>query len=198
MTAETFLALLLFAFVASATPGPNNVMLLSSGVNFGVARTVPHMAGVTLGFALMIALVGFGVAGLFTAWPEARLVLTVISVGYLLWLAWKIATAAPPAGGVKAGARPLTFLQAAGFQWVNPKGWTAALTANALYAPGADLPSVLMVAGAFLLVSVPSVLVWTVMGRGLRRFLAERRRLRIFNAVMALTLVATLYPVLFG
>lgn len=198
MPADTILAVLIFAFVASATPGPNNVMLLSSGVNFGVARTVPHMAGVTLGFALMIALVGFGVAGLFTAWPEARQVLTVVSVGYLLWLAWKIATAAPPSDTVKAGARPLTFLQAAGFQWVNPKGWTAALTANALYAPGADLPSVLMVAGAFLVVSVPSVLIWTVMGRGLRRFLADRRRLRIFNTVMAVTLVATLYPVLFG
>ena len=198
MPADTILAVLIFAFVASATPGPNNVMLLSSGVNFGVARTVPHMAGVTLGFALMIALVGFGVAGLFTAWPEARQVLTVVSVGYLLWLAWKIATAAPPSEGVKAGARPLTFLQAAGFQWVNPKGWTAALTANALYAPGADLPSVLMVAGAFLVVSVPSVLIWTVMGRGLRRFLADRRRLRVFNTVMAVTLVATLYPVLFG
>lgn len=198
MPADTILAVLIFAFVASATPGPNNVMLLSSGVNFGVARTVPHMAGVTLGFALMIALVGFGVAGLFTAWPEARQVLTVVSVGYLLWLAWKIATAAPPSDTVKAGARPLTFLQAAGFQWVNPKGWTAALTANALYAPGADLPSVLMVAGAFLVVSVPSVLIWTVMGRGLRRFLADRRRLRVFNTVMAVTLVATLYPVLFG
>ena len=198
MPADTILAVLIFAFVASATPGPNNVMLLSSGVNFGVARTVPHMAGVTLGFALMIALVGFGVAGLFTAWPEARQVLTVVSVGYLLWLAWKIATAAPPSDMVKAGARPLTFLQAAGFQWVNPKGWTAALTANALYAPGADLPSVLMVAGAFLVVSVPSVLIWTVMGRGLRRFLADRRRLRVFNTVMAVTLVATLYPVLFG
>lgn len=198
MPADTILAVLIFAFVASATPGPNNVMLLSSGVNFGVARTVPHMAGVTLGFALMIALVGFGVAGLFTAWPEARQVLTVVSVGYLLWLAWKIATAAPPSGEVKAGARPLTFLQAAGFQWVNPKGWAAALTANALYAPGADLPSVLMVAGAFLVVSVPSVLIWTVMGRGLRRFLADRRRLRVFNTVMAVTLVATLYPVLFG
>lgn len=198
MPADTILAVLIFAFVASATPGPNNVMLLSSGVNFGVARTVPHMAGVTLGFALMIALVGFGVAGLFTAWPEARQVLTVVPVGYLLWLAWKIATAAPPSDTVKAGARPLTFLQAAGFQWVNPKGWTAALTANALYAPGADLPSVLMVAGAFLVVSVPSVLIWTVMGRGLRRFLADRRRLRVFNTVMAVTLVATLYPVLFG
>jgi Putative threonine efflux protein len=198
MPLDTFLALLTFAFVASMTPGPNNVMLLSSGVNFGVARTVPHMAGVTLGFALMIGLVGLGVAGLFTAWPPARRVLTVVSVVYLLWLAWKIATAAPPSGEVSAGARPLSFLQAAGFQWVNPKGWTAALTANALYAPGSDLPSVLLVAGAFLIVSVPSVVVWTVLGRGLRNFLQDRVRLRVFNGIMAVTLVATLYPVLFG
>ncbi|MBN8290414.1 LysE family translocator [Rhodobacter sp. NTK016B] len=198
MPLDTFLALLTFAFVASMTPGPNNVMLLSSGVNFGVARTVPHMAGITLGFSLMIGLVGLGVAGLFTAWPPARMVLTWVSVAYLLWLAWKIARSAPPSGTVEAGARPLTFLQAAGFQWVNPKGWTAALTANALYAPGSDLPSVVIVVGAFAMVSVLSVSVWTVLGRGLRTFLQDRRRLRVFNTVMALTLIASLYPVLFG
>ncbi|PWE29094.1 hypothetical protein C4N9_09775 [Pararhodobacter marinus] len=198
MPFDTFLALLTFAFVASMTPGPNNVMLLSSGVNFGVARTVPHMAGITLGFSLMIGLVGLGVAGLFTAWPPARAVLTWVSVAYLLWLAWKIARSAPPSGAVAAGARPLTFLQAAGFQWVNPKGWTAALTANALYAPGSDLPSVALVVAAFAAVSVLSVTVWTVLGRGLRAFLQDRRRLRVFNIVMALTLVASLFPVLFG
>lgn len=198
MAPEIFLALLTFAFVAAMTPGPNNVMLLASGVNFGVARTVPHMAGVTLGFVVMIALVGLGVAGLFTAWPPARRVLTWVSVAYLLWLAWKIATAAPPSTEVRAGARPLTFWQAAAFQWVNPKGWTAALTANALYAPGSDLPSVALVAGAFLIVSLPSVTVWTIMGRGLRAFLQDPVRLRVFNLVMAATLVATLWPVLRG
>lgn len=196
MPTDTLLALLTFAFVAAMTPGPNNVMLLSSGVNFGVLRTLPHMAGVTLGFVLMIALVGLGVAGLFTAWPPARRVLTVVSVAYLLWLAWKIATAGPPMGEMKTGAQPLSFLQAAGFQWVNPKGWTAALTANALYAPGSDLPSVALVAGAFLLVSLPSVVTWTLAGRALRHFLQDPVRRRLFNLLMAATLVATLWPVI--
>ncbi|MCB1390207.1 MAG: LysE family translocator [Rhodobacteraceae bacterium] len=198
MPLDTFLALLTFAFVASMTPGPNNVMLLASGVNFGVMRTLPHMAGITVGFVVMIALVGLGVAGLFTSWPAGRQVLTWVSVAYLLWLAWKIATAPPPSAEIRAGARPLSFLQAAAFQWVNPKGWTAALTANALYAPGSDLPSVALVAGAFLLVSLPSVVVWTVAGRGLRSFLQNPVRLRVFNLVMAGTLVASLYPVLKG
>ncbi|MFN4100293.1 MAG: LysE family translocator [Pararhodobacter sp.] len=194
MPPDILLALLSFAFVSSMTPGPNNVMLLASGVNFGFVRSLPHMAGITLGFVVMIALVGLGVAGLFTAWPPARTVLSVVSVAYLLWLAWKIATAAPPSGAVATDARPLSFWQAAAFQWVNPKGWTAALTANALYAPGADLPSVAVVAGAFLLVSLASVTVWTVLGRTLRRALQHPGRLRAFNLTMAALLVATLYP----
>lgn len=198
MTAQPdiLLALFSFALVASITPGPNTLMLLSSGVNFGVARTVPHMAGIVLGFAAMIALVGLGLAGLFTAWPPARLALMVASTAYLLWLAWRIAHAAPPASEPRVGARPLTFWQAAAFQWINPKAWSAALTANALYAPAADLPSVALVTSVFLVVALPSVTLWTVMGRALRRVLENPRHLRRFNWAMAALLVATLWPVL--
>lgn len=193
---DILLALVSFALVASITPGPNTLMLLASGVNFGFARTVPHMAGITLGFAAMIALVGLGLAGLFTAWPPARTILTILSVAYLLWLAWRIATSAQPNTDADTGAGPLTFWQAAGFQWVNPKAWTAALGANALYAPAADLPSVALVTGVFMLVSLPSVTLWTLLGRGLRRGLADPRLLQIFNWTMAALLVATLWPVL--
>lgn len=193
---DLLLALISFAFVSSVTPGPNNLMLLASGVNFGFVRTIPHMLGVALGFVLMTVLVGLGLAGLFTAWPPARLILQIASVSYLLWLAWKIAIAAPPDGPSRARARPFTFVQAAAFQWVNPKAWTMALTAMALYAPAADLASVALVAGIFGAVNLPSVSSWAAMGTALRGFLAHPKRLRAFNITMALLLVATLWPVL--
>ncbi|MCX7646320.1 MAG: LysE family translocator, partial [Rhodobacteraceae bacterium] len=119
MNADLLLALAAFAFVTSITPGPNNIMLMTSGANFGFRRTLPHMAGVALGFVFMAAAVGLGLVRLFDAWPASHTVLKAASVAYLLWLAWKFAHAAPPEGRDEAG-RPMTFLQAAAFQWVNP------------------------------------------------------------------------------
>ena len=196
MQADLFAALVAFAFVSSITPGPNNLMLLASGVNFGFRRSLPHMLGIGIGFTVMVALVGLGLAGLFTAWPVARVVLQVVSVAYLLWLAWKIAHAAPPADAPDSRGRPLTFLQAAAFQWVNPKAWTMALGAVALYAPGQEVVAVLWVAAVFGLVNLPCVSVWTVLGMGVRRLIAHPARLRLFNRAMALLLVASLWPVL--
>ena len=196
---DLLLALTIYAFVSSITPGPNNLMLLASGVNFGFRRTVPHMLGIGGGFTVMTALVGLGLAGIFTAYPPARQALTVVSVLYLLWLAWKVAHAAPP-GKTAAGSdrRPLTALQAAGFQWVNPKAWSMALTANTLYAPAADLPSVLTVALVFGAVNLPSVSCWAYLGTAMRGALRDPVRLRVFNRAMAALLVATLWPVLRG
>ena len=128
MTHELLIALLGFAFVTSVTPGPNNMMLLASGVNFGFRRTVPHMLGISIGHSLMVFLVGLGLAGVFKAWPPALVMLKVASVAYMLWLAWKIAHAGAPGEGT-ARARPFSFLQAAAFQWVNPKAWAMALGA---------------------------------------------------------------------
>ncbi|MCB1406332.1 MAG: LysE family translocator [Rhodobacteraceae bacterium] len=196
MSTDLLLALILYAFVASITPGPNNLMLLASGANFGFRRTLPHMLGIGGGFTVMVALVGLGLAGLFVTYPPARLVLTVLSVLYLLWLSWKIATAAPPDRQATVATKPFSFLQAAAFQWVNPKAWTMALTANTLYAPAADLPSVLAVALAFGAVNLPCVSVWAAMGTVLRRILRTPTGLRLFNGAMALLLVATLWPVL--
>ncbi|WP_209427125.1 LysE family translocator [Pararhodobacter sp. SW119] len=198
MSADLFLALVAFAFVSSITPGPNNLMLLASGVNFGFRRTLPHMLGIGIGFTVMVALVGIGLAGVFVAWPPARWILQTVSVVYLLWLAWKIAHAAPPASDPQARGTPLTFLQAAAFQWVNPKAWTMALGAVALYAPGQEVVAVLWVAGVFGLVNLPCVSVWTVLGLSARRLLAQPARLRVFNRAMALVLVASLWPVLAG
>lgn len=184
-----------FAFATSVTPGPNNMMLLASGVNFGFARTVPHMLGISLGHALMVFLVGMGLAGVFLAQPLLVTALKVASVAYMLWLAWKIATAAPPREGA-VGGRPFSFGQAAAFQWVNPKAWAMALTATTVYAPGVGWGAMAAVAGVFAAVNLPSVAVWAAMGQGLRAWLAVPGRLRTFNVVMAVLLVASLWPVL--
>lgn len=200
LTAELFTALLAFAFVSSITPGPNNLMLMTSGTNFGFVRTIPHMLGVSLGFTLMIVLVGGGLAKIFELYPLAHLILKYASCAYLLWLAWKIATSPPP--GAKAGAdaqaKPMTFIQAALFQWVNPKAWTMALTAVSAYTlPTDPVISLMIVAAVFGAVNLPSVSSWALLGMQLRRVLSDPLKLRIFNIAMALTLVATLYPILF-
>jgi threonine/homoserine/homoserine lactone efflux protein len=195
MMLETLPALALFAFVTSVTPGPNNLMLMASGANFGFRRTVPHMLGVSLGFVLMAFLVGVGLAGLFQTYPVAQTALKVISVVYMLWLAWKIAHAAAPKDR-QVGVSPMTFLQAAAFQWVNPKAWAMATYAVTLYAPDRSLWAVALVAVIFGAINLPSVSLWTLIGQQLRRVLTNTRRLTIFNWTMAGLLVLSLAPVL--
>jgi threonine/homoserine/homoserine lactone efflux protein len=184
-----------FAFVTSITPGPNNLMLMASGANFGFRRTIPHMLGVALGFVFMAFLMGIGLARLFENFPWLHSVLTVISVAYLLWLAWKIAKAAPPEPGAAKG-EPLTFVQAAAFQWVNPKAWAMALTAVTIYAPSDTVLAILAVALIFGAINLPSVSTWCLLGQGMRRILTDQRRLTIFNWTMAVLLVLSLYPIL--
>ncbi|HEV7232698.1 MAG TPA: LysE family translocator [Sphingorhabdus sp.] len=196
MTPELLAALAVFAFVSSITPGPNNIMLMTSGINFGFGRTVPHMLGVAIGFTLMIVLIGLGIMQLIEAVPGSTLIITVASGLYLLYMAWKIATVdtAPAQSGTVA-SKPFTFLQAALFQWVNPKAWTMALTAISAYAPKSQgWLGVLLVAGVFGLINLPSTGSWALMGAKLRRFLEDPMRRRIFNIVAALLLVASLYP----
>ena len=192
MTTELLLGLMAFAFVSSITPGPNNLMIMASGANYGIARSIPHLLGISLGHSAMVLLVGLGLARAFDALPWARPALAAVSVAYLLWLAWRIATAPPPARAAAEG-RPLTFLQAAAFQWVNPKAWTMALTAVTLYAAGGPW-AVLPVAGAFLLTNLPSVSCWLILGVQIRRWLTSPARLRAFNWTMAALLVASLWP----
>ncbi|MBU2980686.1 LysE family translocator [Lentibacter algarum] len=195
MSSELLYGLVAFAFVSSATPGPNNMMLMVSGTNFGFRRTVPHMFGIGLGFAFMIFLVGIGLIQVFDMWPVSHTILKVVSVMYMLWLAWKIANAAPPEKSEIEGT-PMTFFQAAAFQWVNPKAWTMALTAIAIYAPDRSAWAIFLVALVFGLVNFPSVSIWTVLGQELRRLLKSTASLRAFNWTMAALLVLSLYPVL--
>lgn len=197
MTADIFLALILFAFASSITPGPNNIMLLASGANFGLRRTVPHMLGISIGHGLMVALVGLGLLGLFTALPWLRQALMLASAAYLLWLAWKIANAAPPGDGAAKG-HPFSFLQAAGFQWVNPKAWYMAIYAQTNFTADTGAWGAVVVALIFAAINLPSVTVWAAMGTQLRRWLDGPGRLRAFNITMALLLVVSLYPMLIG
>jgi threonine/homoserine/homoserine lactone efflux protein len=197
MTQDILLALVAFSFASSITPGPNNLMLMASGANFGLRRTVPHMLGISLGHAFMVTMVGVILLQVFVTYPVLNIALKILSISYMLWLAWKIANAVPPEAKSVTGS-PFTFIQAAAFQWVNPKAWFMAITAITNYAPqdrGVWLGA-LTVAAVFAVTNLPSVSVWAWIGVQLRRFLSTPRRLRSFNITMAGLLVLSLYPVL--
>ena len=197
MPLDLFLALIVFAFVTSVTPGPNNFMLLASGVNFGFWRTVPHMAGIGVGFFVLLLAVGFGLGAALVAMPSLHLALKAIGGAYLLYLAWRIAMSRTLGGQSEAKARPMTFLEAAAFQWVNPKAWIMAMTAMAIYTtPERPFLSVMIVGVAFALVNFPSVSVWAGLGTMLRGFLSDPVRLKWFNIAMGILLAATLWPML--
>ena len=194
---DALLPLALFALVTSITPGPNNLMLMASGLNFGFRRTIPHMLGIAAGFAVLLLLVGAGLVRLFELWPPLHTLLQAVAVLYLLYLAWRIAGAASPeASGSRA--RPFTVLEAALFQWVNPKAWTMALTAVTVYAPSESFTAILFVALVFSAINLPSVGLWAVVGEQARRLLTDARQRRVFNVTMAVLLVASLYPIVAG
>lgn len=197
MTYDLLTALIAFAFVTSVTPGPNNLMLMASGANFGFRRSIPHMLGISIGFVGMVALIGLGLGRVFDAVPVSYTIMKLLSVAFLLYLAFKIATAAPINEGKEEG-RPFTFLQAAAFQWVNPKAWAMAIGAITAYAADQSWQSVVIVAVVFGAVNLPSITLWTTLGREAKRVLTSPERLRLFNWTMAGLLVASLWPVLSG
>lgn len=199
MTYEILTALIAFAFVMSVTPGPNNLMLMASGANFGWRRTLPHMAGISFGFGAMTLLIGVGLVQLFDAFPLTYTILKFASVAFLLYLAYKIATSSPPSDVAQsAQGKPMTFIQAALFQWVNPKALTMALTALAAFTPqGSGFWGVALVALIFSAVNLPTISSWVLLGTQLRRILDVRWKLRAFNIGAALLLLGSLYPILF-
>jgi threonine/homoserine/homoserine lactone efflux protein len=186
-------------FLASMgfTPGPNNILVASSGVNFGFRATIPHILGVTVGYPLMLLLVGVGLARIFTDVPQVHTVLKYVCIVYLLYLAWRIAFAPVANAETRRTAKPMTFMQAAAFQWVNGKGWVVALSAVTTYTVvNATLTmQVVALAALALLVTLGSVTTWTLFGAFLRRYLHTERRRRIFNYSMAGLLVASILPV---
>lgn len=190
-----YLALALFAMSSSITPGPNNMMLLASGVNYGFRRSSPHLLGVSLGFGFMILAVGLGLAALFAQFPVLHTLLKIMGTAYMLWLAYKIASSRSQITG-KNGA-PMSFLQACAFQWVNPKAWMMALGALSTY-PVASQPYLLqvgLVAAVFTALNWPCCAVWLGMGTALKKYLDQPVYLRLFNYTMAALLLASLYPI---
>ena len=197
MLTDTLLALIAYSFVTSINPGPNNLMLLSSGVNFGFSRSIPHMLGIGIGFVVLLLAVGFGLGALLSAFPALHTALKVTGAAYLLYLAWKIAMTRSVSGREGQDIRPLTFLDAAAFQWVNPKAWVMAVTAMAVYSdPRSPFVSVLLISAAFGIINLPCISVWAGFGTALRGFLADPVRLKWFNIAMGLLLAATLWPML--
>ena len=189
-------ALIVFCFVSAITPGPNNLMLLTSGVNFGFRRTIPHMLGVGLGFALMVGLVGVGLDATFTRFPALLPIMRYAGVAYMLWLAAKLALAGPVRDAEYNG-NPLGFFGAAAFQWINPKAWVIAVSALTAYAVSEDYArTVVVVALVFGLVTMPCIAAWVLFGTAMRRVLSNPRFVRPFNIAMALLLVASIVPVL--
>jgi threonine/homoserine/homoserine lactone efflux protein len=202
MNPDVLIAASLFSFVSSITPGPNNMMMLASGVNFGFRRSVPHWLGICGGFTFMLCAVELGLHTLLADHPALYDLLRYTGSAYLIWMAWRLdtATAAPAVQDGDASeseARPLGVLGAAAFQWVNPKAWVMAVTAMSAYLPAHAQPSdVLALALLFGVINLPCVACWAGGGAALRRFLQDPLRLRIFNISMALALLASLYPML--
>ncbi|MFI4998160.1 MAG: LysE family translocator [Hyphomicrobiales bacterium] len=190
----------MFGLATSITPGPNNMMLLASGLNFGLRRTLPHMLGISAGYVVLMLAVGFGLGEALRSLPGAFLALKIVGGAYMLWLAWRIARSAPPdAQGSASVGRPMSFLGAVAFQWVNPKAWVIVVTAAATYVVpdefARDLLLVTLVCG---LINLPSIGVWALFGASLRRFLADPLWLRRFNVAMAILLVGSLWPLFAG
>jgi threonine/homoserine/homoserine lactone efflux protein len=187
----------LFSVVMGFTPGPNNMMLASSGARYGMRRTLPHLLGVTVGFPVMILLVGLGLASLLLASPRLQLAMKIISCVYLLWLAVQIGRS--KSAGDTASGKPMTFLAAAAFQWINPKAWLMAVGAISAYTSGSGTQIYTQVTIIALLntgVCLASTATWTAFGAAIRRFLRTPQTLRLFNLLMALLLAGSTIPIL--
>jgi threonine/homoserine/homoserine lactone efflux protein len=197
MTYDLFIALFIFGFISAFTPGPNNTMLLATGINFGVRRALPHIMGVAIGFPLMIACIGFGLGKIFEIYPFIYVALKYLGAAYMIWLAWKIAISKPALDDNVAKGEPVTFIQACAFQWVNPKAWVMGVTALSAYTVAAHYSiGVLAVVGTFVLMGFSSALTWVLFGAGLKHILNDPRYFRFINIGLALALVASLVPML--
>jgi len=196
MTSATLIALFVFSFVSSVTPGPNNIMLFASGVNFGMRRTWPHAFGIGFGFAMLLIAVGLGVGAVIDRSPGFMLLLKTGGGLYMLYLAYRIANSGS-LDAARTGSRPMSFFEAALFQWVNPKAWVMAVTAMSAYtSEGHYWTNVAIVVVVFVLVNFPSVSLWAGFGQLLSRWLQDARRRKVFNYSMAAALVLSLWPLL--
>ncbi|NQW15133.1 MAG: LysE family translocator [Rhodobacter sp.] len=198
MTLNILLSLIGIALTTSWTPGPNNSMLASSGATYGIRASLPHVFGVMLGFPVMIFLVGLGLGELFQTHPIMEQVLRYVGAAMMLWIAWKIANAAA-SGSAGAASRPMRFFEAAGFQWINPKGWLAAVAMTSQFVtPENPLITSLIISIVFFFTGLTSTFAWLSFGRSMGRFLNTTHKLRAFNIAMAVILIVFLVVLLLG
>lgn len=196
MSQSLFYAFLIFMVVMYFTPGPNNIMLLSSGLTYGFRRTIPHIVGIVLGFAFMVAAVGLGLGSVFLAYPILHTILKYAGAAYLIYLAAAIAMSGPTKPADGDGRGPMTFWGAAMFQWINAKGWVIVIGTITAYAAIAQFPLNIAIQTLIsLLVGTVSTVVWALFGSALRPVLTSERLVRAFNILMAILLLASLYPV---
>lgn len=194
---ELYIAILVFAVSSTVTPGPNNIMILTSGLNFGIRRSMPHLLGICIGFPLMVAAVGLGFGSLFESFPVLHEIIKVLGVTYLLYLAFAVATSAPSSLDADSDKKPFSFLQAAAFQWVNPKAWVMATGAVAAYTTqdAGMLMQVAFISLAFFIAAFPCVGIWLLGGSAMKRLFTQPSYQRAFNMLMALLLVISIAPV---
>ena len=197
MTFETFISLLVLATVTTWTPGPNNAMVAASGANFGVRKTVPHVFGIAFGFPFMILVVGMFLGRLFEASEIIRTLVTGLGAVIMLWLAWKIATA----GGITIGKgepRPMKFIEAAAFQWVNPKAWLMSIAVTSQFVTAENALQVIpIISAVYIVVALVGTTSWAAFGTGMQRWLKTPGRLMWFNRAMGLLLAGCVVLVLF-
>jgi threonine/homoserine/homoserine lactone efflux protein len=196
MSQSLLIAFIAFAAVMYLTPGPNNIMVLSSGLTFGFRPTIPHIAGITFGCAFMVAAAGLGLGTVFVAYPALQTILKYAGAAYLVYLAAAIAMSEPVAPKQHDGRRPMTFWGAALFQWVNVKGWVMVIGSITAYAGIARFPwNIVIQVVLCLLLGVVSTSIWTLSGASLRSLMTSPRAVRVFNIAMAMLLLASLFPV---
>ena len=204
MTPEQWWGAALFMLVSSITPGPNNTMLMASGVHFGYRRTLAHLMGVQLGFGFMLIAVGLGLHTVLSQFPAFYDVVRFAGAAYMVWMAWSLASARPQfqeQAAIEQSAqnehKPLGFWGAVLFQWVNPKAWVMAVTIMSAYVPpGAGLLQIAPLGLMFAVLGFPCSSVWVGFGSALRSYLQEAFRMRVFNCTMAAALLLSLYPML--
>ena len=198
MTFDWFLSLLLFIFVAGFTPGPNNIIAMSTGFNYGFRSVLPHVAGTTIGFPVMLLLIGFVLRPIMDQFELFFMLLKYASVLYILYIAYHIATAPTDGIDIDTKKKPITFLQSVAFQWINPKAWAGALATVTIYMPPNDYANGLIVAaitsGTITLLALSS---WALMGREINKFFSNSRQIMIFNVTMALLLIVSVMMMLF-
>lgn len=194
---EIYLAIIVFAASTTVTPGPNNIMIMASGLNYGIKHSAPHFLGICFGFPAMVIMVGLGFSVVFEIYPLFHEIIKLVGVAYLLYLAWLIASSSPKPLEIE-NSKPLSFIQAALFQWVNPKAWIMAMGAVSTYTSASSdiFLQVVFIALAFFIVAFPCVGVWLCFGAVLKKHLKSAKQQKIFNLTMAILLIVSMFPVL--